>query len=127
MKCTVTGEPYTIFGYKGKQVRDNIHSYDLVNAFYHFYQNPRIGEVYNIGGGRFSNCSMLEAVQICEEIADIKLDWTYSESSRSGDHIWWISNVDRFKSHYPGWDFKYNVREILEQIHTKMVERYHET
>jgi CDP-paratose 2-epimerase len=127
MKCTVTGEPYTIFGYKGKQVRDNIHSYDLVNAFHHFYQNPRIGEVYNIGGGRFSNCSMLEAVQLCEEIADKKLDWTYSESSRSGDHIWWISDVDRFKSHYPGWDFKYNVRDLLEQIHTKMVERIHET
>jgi CDP-paratose 2-epimerase len=127
MKCTVTGEPYTIFGYKGKQVRDNIHSYDLVNAFHHFYQNPRIGEVYNIGGGRFSNCSMLEAVQICEEIADKKLDWTYSESSRSGDHIWWISDVDRFKSHYPGWDFEYNVRDILEQIHTKMVERFHGT
>jgi CDP-paratose 2-epimerase len=127
MKCTVTGEPYTIFGYKGKQVRDNIHSYDLVNAFHHFYQNPRIGEVYNIGGGRYSNCSMLEAVQLCEEIADKKLDWTYSESSRSGDHIWWISDVDRFKSHYPGWDFKYNVRDLLEQIHTKMVERIHET
>jgi CDP-paratose 2-epimerase len=127
MKCTVTGEPYSIFGYKGKQVRDNIHSYDLVNAFHHFYQNPRIGEVYNIGGGRFSNCSMLEAVQLCEEIADKKLDWTYSESNRSGDHIWWISDVDRLKSHYPGWDFKYKVRDILEQIHTKMVERIHET
>jgi len=69
MRCTVTGDPYTVFGYKGKQVRDNIHSYDLVNALHHFYQNPRIGEVYNIGGGRFSNCSMLEAVRLYEHRA----------------------------------------------------------
>ena len=126
MKCTVTGEPYTIFGYKGKQVRDNIHSYDLVNAFYHFYKNPRIGEVYNMGGGRFSNCSMLEAVELCEEIADRKLEWSYSESNRSGDHIWWISDVGRFKSHYPDWDFEYGIRDILGQIHTKVVSRFQE-
>jgi CDP-paratose 2-epimerase len=126
MKCTVTGEPYTIFGYKGKQVRDNIHSHDLVEAFHHFYQNPRPGEVYNIGGGRFSNCSMLEAVQLCEEIAGKKLNFTYSESSRSGDHIWWISDVDKFKSHYPNWDFKYNIRDILEQVYAKTTERFHE-
>lgn len=126
MKCTVTGEPYTIFGYKGKQVRDNIHSYDLVSAFYHFYQNPRIGEVYNIGGSRFSNCSMLEAVQLCEEIAGKRLNWTYSESNRSGDHIWWISDVSRFKSHYPSWGFKYDVRDMLEQIHAKTTKHFHE-
>jgi CDP-paratose 2-epimerase len=125
MKCTVTGEPYTIFGYKGKQVRDNIHSEDLVNAIYHFYRNPRVGEVYNIGGGRVSNCSMLEAVALCEEIARKKLDWTYSESNRSGDHIWWIGDLGKFKSHYPEWDLKYDVRDILEQIHAKTVERLH--
>lgn len=124
MKCTVTGEPYTIFGYKGKQVRDNIHSYDLVNAFYYFYQNPRTSEVYNIGGSRFSNCSMLEAVQLCEEIAGEKLNWTYSETNRSGDHIWWISDVSRFKSHYPDWDFKYGIQDMLEQIHAKTVQRF---
>ena len=124
MKCTVTGEPYTIFGYKGKQVRDNIHSYDLVNAFYHFYQNPRVGEVYNIGGSRFSSCSMLEAVHLSEEIAGKKLNWTYSEANRSGDHIWWISDVGKFKAHYPDWDFKYDIQDILEQIHTKVVERF---
>ncbi|MEW6637606.1 MAG: NAD-dependent epimerase/dehydratase family protein, partial [Actinomycetota bacterium] len=101
MKCTVTGEPYTVLGYKGKQVRDNIHSHDLVNAFYHFYRNPRAGEVYNIGGGRFSNCSMLEAIKLCEEIAGRRLDWIYSESNRQGDHIWWISDVSKFRSHYP--------------------------
>ena len=123
MKCTVTGEPYTVFGYRGKQVRDNIHSQDLVNALYHFYREPRVGEVYNIGGGRFSNCSMLEAVQLCEEIAGKKLDWTYSETNRSGDHIWWISDLSRFKSHYPDWDIKHDIRDILEQIHAKTVER----
>lgn len=123
MRCTVTGEPYTVFGYEGKQVRDNIHSYDLVNAFHHFYQEPRVGEVYNIGGGRFSNCSMLEAVNLCEEIAGKKLNWSYSETNRSGDHIWWISDVSKFKSHYPDWDFKYDVRDILEQIHAKTLAR----
>jgi CDP-paratose 2-epimerase len=123
MRCTVTGDPYTIFGYKGKQVRDNIHSYDLVNALYYFYQNPRIGEVYNIGGSRFSNCSMLEAVRLCEQIAGKRLNWTYSESNRSGDHIWWISDVSKFKSHYPAWGFKYNLQAILQQIYTRIAER----
>ena len=124
MRCTVTEEPYTIFGYKGKQVRDNIHSYDLVNAFYHFYQDPRIGEVYNVGGSRFSNCSMLEAVQLCEEIAGKRLNWTYSETNRSGDHIWWVSDVSKFKSHFPGWEVRYDVQDMLEQIHAKTVERF---
>ena len=122
MRCTVTGDPYTIFGYKGKQVRDNIHSYDLVNAFYHFYKNPRIGEVYNIGGSRFSNCSVLEAVQLCEKIAGKNLNWTYSESNRSGDHIWWISDVSKFKSHYPDWEFKYDLQDMLRQIYLRIEE-----
>ena len=124
MKCTVMGDPYTVFGYKGKQVRDNIHSHDLVNAFYHIYRDPRVGEVYNLGGGRFSNCSMLEAVQLCEEIAGKKLDWTYSESNRSGDHIWWISDLSKFKSHYPGWEVEHDIRDILQQIHDRTVERF---
>lgn len=101
MKCTMTGNPYTVYGYKGKQVRDNIHSFDLVNAFYHFYQQPRVAEVYNIGGSRYSNCSMLEGIELCEEIADKKLNWTYGEDNRIGDHIWWISDVAKFKEHYP--------------------------
>jgi CDP-paratose 2-epimerase len=122
MKCTVTGEPYTVLGYKGKQVRDNIHSYDLVNAFHHFHRNPRAGEVYNIGGGRFSNCSMLEAIELCEEIAGRSLDWTYSESSRSGDHIWWISDMNKFRSHYPDWKPEYDIRDILEQIYVRQTE-----
>ena len=116
MKCTFSGTHYTIYGYKGKQVRDNIHSYDLVNAFYQFYQAPRIGEVYNIGGGRFSNCSILEAIQVCEKIADRKLNWGYVESNRIGDHIWWISDLRKFKTHYPEWNLTYRIEEILKEI-----------
>ncbi len=123
MKCAVNGNPYTVFGYKGKQVRDNIHSADLIRAFDHFYKAPRVGEVYNIGGGRFSNCSMLEAIELCEEISGNALDWKYSETNRSGDHIWWISDIRRFRSHYPEWELKHGIREILEQIHEKTVSR----
>jgi CDP-paratose 2-epimerase len=94
----------------------------LVNAFYHFYKNPRIGEVYNIGGSRFSSCSVLEAVQLCEKIAGKKLNWTYSESNRSGDHIWWISDVSKFKSHYPDWEFKYDLQDMLRQIYLRIEE-----
>jgi CDP-paratose 2-epimerase len=116
MKCAMTKKPYTIFGYKGKQVRDNIHSYDLINAFYHFYQNPKIAEVYNIGGGRFSNCSMIEAIQICESISGNKLEYTYAEDNRIGDHIWWISQIGKFEDHYPEWKLTYDVPGILQEI-----------
>jgi CDP-paratose 2-epimerase len=124
MRCTLIGKPYQVYGYKGKQVRDNIHSYDLVNAFYHFYQAPRVAEIYNIGGSRFSNCSMLEAIQCCEAIAEKKLNWTYAESNRIGDHIWWISNIQKFKDHYPDWQLTYTIKDILEEILTKNVERW---
>jgi CDP-paratose 2-epimerase len=116
MKCTISGQPYQVYGYKGKQVRDNIHSYDLVNAFYHFYQAPRVAEVYNMGGSRFSNCSMLEAIEHCQAISDKKLSWSYMESNRSGDHIWWISDIQKFKSQYPDWDLTYTVVDILKEI-----------
>lgn len=116
MKCAVTGTPYTIFGYKGKQVRDNIHSYDLINAFWHFYQLPRSGEVYNMGGSRHSNCSMIEAIKLCEDISGKKMNHTYAETNRIGDHIWWISDVGKFKSHYPSWDFKYDLKGIAVDI-----------
>ena len=116
IKCILTSEEYTIFGYQGKQVRDNIHSYDLVNAFYHFYQNPRCGEVYNIGGSRHSNCSMLEAIKMAESIIGKKLKYTYTDRNRSGDHIWYISDVNKFQSHYPQWQYKYNLNNIIEEI-----------
>ena len=117
MKCVVEAKPYRVFGYKGKQVRDNIHSHDLVEAFWQFFQAPRVAEVYNLGGSRHSNCSMLEAIALCEEISGRKLDWTYVEDNRIGDHIWWISDVRKFQAHYPGWKYRYGLREIPEEIH----------
>jgi CDP-paratose 2-epimerase len=116
MKCCVIGRPYRVFGYKGKQVRDNIHSFDLVETFAAFIDKPRVAEVYNMGGSRFCNCSMLEAISLCEEISGRKLTWHYEESNRIGDHIWWISDVRKFQSHYPEWKFRFGLREILEQI-----------
>jgi len=123
MKCTVTGNEYTVLGYKGKQVRDNIHSYDLVNAFYYFYNNPRKGEVYNIGGSRHANCSILEAISMCEEIAGKKLNWNYKDINRIGDHIWWISDVRKFQSHYPECSYRYGLRETLQGIYHALVKR----
>lgn len=125
VRCCILKRKYIIYGYKGKQVRDNIHSYDLVNAFYHFFNNPRCGEVYNIGGGRFSNCSVLEAIELCREITRTKLDYEYSEVNRIGDHIWWLSDVSKFKSHYPKWDYKYNLRDIIREIYQMQAEITH--
>ncbi|OKH40430.1 NAD-dependent epimerase [[Phormidium ambiguum] IAM M-71] len=124
MKCTMTGTMYKVYGYKGKQVRDNIHSYDLVNAFYHFYKAPRIAEVYNIGGSRLSNCSMLEAIQYCETITEKKLNWVYEETNRIGDHIWWISDIQKFQNHYPEWNLNYSIKDILKEIYTQNVNRW---
>ncbi len=123
MKCTITGGNYTIFGYKGKQVRDNIHCHDLVNMFWHYYQNPRQGEVYNAGGGRFANCSMIEAIAVCEKITEKKLNYQYSDTNRVGDHIWYVSNLNKFKAHYPAWDWTYNLEATLVEIHDGMVKR----
>ncbi len=117
MICTVSGRPYRVFGYKGKQVRDNIHSFDLVEAFTEFIRAPRLGEVYNIGGSRHCYCSMLEAIEMCEKISGRKLTWHYEAENRIGDHIWWISDVRKFQQHYPAWKFRYDLREILEEIH----------
>lgn len=117
MKCAVSGRQYNIFGYKGKQVRDNIHSYDLVNAFYHFYQNPRSAEVYNMGGSRHSNCSMMEAIKICEELSGKKMRTQYVDENRSGDHIWYVSDVRKFQKHYPNWQYTKTVQNILEEIY----------
>ncbi len=113
MRCTMTGEPYTVFGYGGKQVRDNIHAADLVAAFEAFHRAPRAAAVYNIGGGRQSNCSMLEAIELCQEIAGRELSWSLGEENRIGDHRWWISDLEPFKRDYPGWDITYDVRDIL--------------
>jgi CDP-paratose 2-epimerase len=119
MKCAVSGRTYTIYGYGGKQVRDNIHSRDLVHAFDAFAAQPRPGEVYNIGGSRFSNCSMQEAVALCEAITGRKMAVEYSEQNRVGDHIWWISSVEKFRAHYPEWNLTYDVPAILREIYAR--------
>lgn len=124
MKCAVTGTPYTVFGYKRKQVRDNIHSNDLIRAFDEFFKNPKSGEVYNMGGGRYSNCSMVEAITLCEQISGNQLDWNYVEQNRQGDHIWWISDTSRFQEHYPSWKQKYDVPAILREIYEMNIERW---
>lgn len=107
---------YTIFGYKGKQVRDNIHSFDVINAFYHFYQNPRAGEVYNLGGSRYSNISVMEAIGKIEKISGKKAKIKYEPKNRIGDHIWYISDVSKFESHYPKWQYSYDADKILEEL-----------
>lgn len=124
VKCTATGTPYTVFGYRGKQVRDNIHSADLIRAFDHFFKNPRAGEVYNIGGGRFSNCSMLEGIAVAEEVCGRPLSWTYSEANRTGDHVWWVSDVSKFARHYPEWSLTYDVPRICGEIFEYNAERW---
>jgi CDP-paratose 2-epimerase len=123
MKCAITGNHYTIFGYKGKQVRDNIHSWDLVNMFWYFYQAPRSGEVYNAGGGRFSNCSMQEGISLCEEITGNKMNYSYADDNRVGDHIWYISDLTKFKSHYAEWTWKYDLKTTLVQMYDNISNR----
>jgi CDP-paratose 2-epimerase len=116
MKCTVSGRPYTVIGYKGKQVRDNIHSHDLVAALLEFHRAPRVGEVYNLGGGRENSCSVLEAIEMCERLAGCRLEWRYEDKNRVGDHLWWISDTSRFRSHYPAWRIEYGLERTLAEI-----------
>ncbi len=124
MKCTVTGTPYTIFGYGGKQVRDNIHAHDVVRAFAAFHANPRAAAVYNLGGGRESNVSMLEAIDLCQSITGRELDYTLSETARVGDHRWWISDLQAFKSDYPQWQLTYGIEDVLRDIYEYNAERW---
>jgi CDP-paratose 2-epimerase len=124
MRCTITGEPYTVFGYGGRQVRDNIHSADLVRAFAEFQSAPRSGAVYNIGGGRHSNCSMLEAIDLCERIAGRELRWELSDEARRGDHRWWISDLAPFQADYPRWSIEYDLAAILQEIHDQKIEAW---
>ena len=116
LKVALSGKPYTVFGYKGKQVRDNIHSFDVVRAFEEFARNPRPGEVYNLGGGRANSVSMLEAISRIEALTGCKINWTYSEQARKGDHICYISNLAKLKSHYPGWNVTRSLDSILEEM-----------
>src|ERR1700710_408399 len=124
MRCTVTGTPYTIFGYAGKQVRDNIHSADLIAAFDAFRKNPKPHAVYNIGGGRFSNCSMLEAIEVCERVSGKELSWEMGEEPRIGDHRWWISDLEPFQADYPSFKLRYGIEEILQEMYEQNLERW---
>ena len=123
VKCVVSSRPYTIFGYKGKQVRDNIHSHDLVTAFWHFFQNPRAGEVYNIGGSRHANVSMVEAIDIAQRLTGKELEYTLSDDARIGDHIWYISDVRKFQAHYPKWAYDYDMERTLREMVAATEER----
>jgi CDP-paratose 2-epimerase len=124
MKCAVTGGAYTVFGYDGKQVRDNVHSYDVVRAMEAFHEAPRAAAVYNLGGGRESNCSMREAIAACERISGNEINWTLSDRARMGDHRWWISDLSDFRRDYPDWRLRYDLETTLREIHDANVERW---
>jgi len=124
VKCAVTGTPYTVIGYKGKQVRDNIHAYDFVNAMWHIFRDPKIAAVYNMGGGRHSNCSMMEAIEVCERLTGREMNWSYEETNRIGDHIWWISDTRAFQSDYPNWQYTYDIERIMGEIHGRFAEEF---
>ena len=116
VKSSLSKKRYSLIGYKGKQVRDNIHSFDLVNCFWEFYKKPKYGEVYNIGGGRFSNCSIIEALDLVEKISNIKIQKKIIKENRIGDHIWYISNTSKFKRDYPKWKQKFDTKRIIEEL-----------
>ena len=116
VKSSLKNKKYILIGYKGKQVRDNIHSHDLVSCFWEFYKKPRYGEVYNTGGGRYSNCSVIEALKIVEKIAKIKINKKVVSKNRVGDHIWYISSMKKFKNHYPKWKQKYSTFKIINEL-----------
>ena len=116
VKVAISGGIYSVFGYNGKQVRDNIHSYDVVRAIEEFVANPRPGEVYNLGGGRENSISMLEAIAKVDEMTGKKLNWKYVDQNRIGDHICYISDLRKFKSHYPNWGITVGLDEIFRQI-----------
>jgi CDP-paratose 2-epimerase len=124
MRCAITRSPYTVFGYDGKQVRDNLHSADLVAAFQAFHEAPKAAAVYNIGGGRVSNCSMLEAISLCTQISGNELDYTISEQARIGDHRWWITDLGQFQADYPHWSPQYDLATTLQEIHDANAEHW---
>jgi CDP-paratose 2-epimerase len=127
MRCTVTGEHYSVYGYGGKQVRDNIHSADVVAAFDAFRRSPRSAAVYNLGGGRECSCSMLEAIAMCERIAAHTLNWTLSDQARVGDHRWWISDLSDLRADYPSWSITLGLEDTLREIYAKNVARWEAT
>lgn len=123
VKCSVTETPYIVYGYKGKQVRDNIHASDLVSAFWHFIQDPESGAVYNMGGGRQNSCSILEVIEVCEWHGKSHFDWKYVDEPRKGDHIWWISDTQKFHDRYPQWEPQITLPSILEELYDTQAQR----
>lgn len=116
VKCNVEGREYKVFGYKGKQVRDNIHSEDVANFMYEFWKAPRVAEVYNLGGGKLNSCSILEAFQMAESVTGKKMNWRYVEANRLGDHICYYSDLRKMHSHYPSWQITKPLPVIFEEI-----------
>ena len=116
VKISLIKQEYSLIGYKGKQVRDNLHSHDLINCFWEFFKRPKRGEIYNMGGGRYSNCSIIEALNIVERLTKIEVKKKFIKKPRVGDHIWYISNLSKFKKHYPNWKQKYNTTKIIEEL-----------
>ena len=110
------GKPYVVCGYKGKQVRDNIHSHDVARFIERFLEKPRSGEIYNLGGGRANSCSILEAFARVEALTGKKMQWTYSDKNREGDHICYISNLTKMRQHYPGWDITKSLDDVFAEI-----------
>ena len=123
VKCAVADRQYNVIGYKGKQVRDNIHSFDLVHAFWHFFKTPRIAEVYNMGGGRYANCSVLEAIALTERLTGRPMQTRCTAESRAGDHIWWISDSSRFQRDYPAWRLTRSIGDMIGEIHAELASR----
>ena len=125
IKCNLLEKEYTIFGYKGKQVRDNIHSFDVSTFIEHFIENPRYGEVYNLGGGRSNSISILEAFKLIENISGKEMVYQYSNQNRSGDHICYISDLSKIKSHFPNWRITKDLKTTFHEIHDAWTKRIH--
>jgi CDP-paratose 2-epimerase len=117
VKCNLEEKEYTVFGYKGKQVRDNIHSYDVARFIEEFINSPRIAEVYNIGGGKNNTCSILEAFEMISRISGIEMKWKYTEENRIGDHICYYSDLSKMRNHYPGWDITKSLEDTFNEIY----------
>ena len=123
IKCIINKKKYKIFGYKGKQVRDNIHSSDLINCFWHYYQNPTQGEIYNIGGGRENSCSIIEVLNFFEKEYNFKIPVEFFDDNRTGDHIWWITDYSKFSKDFPKWKIRYKLDKILKNIASHEIEK----
>ena len=127
LKCNVEDREYKVYGYKGKQVRDNIHSEDVARFMYQFYRTPRIAEVYNLGGGKPNSCSILEAFRLAEQVTGKSMRWRYVDENRIGDHICYYSDLRKMQAHYPAWKVSKTLSDIFEEIAESWMRRLHAT